>query len=316
MTDKLYLGIDVSQTKLDVAVRPSSEQWQTNNDPDGIASLVERVGSVKPSLIVIEATGGLENPVVAALLVAQWRVAVVNPRQVRDFAKATGRLAKTDQLDAQILAHFAQAIQPQPRPRPDEATQALAALVARRRDLVTRLTAERNRRRTAPALIAERITQHIDWLVTELAEVDDQIQDHIAQSTTWQATAKTLRSTPGVGPVTTCTLLAQLPELGHLNRKQIAALGGVAPLNQDSGKRQGRRIIWGGRAEVHTALYMATVSATRCNPVIKAFYERLLAAGKLKKVALTACMRKLLTILNAMVKNKTEWKPPETTTPA
>ncbi len=316
MTDKLYLGIEVSQSKLDVAVRPSQEQWQTNNDLEGIASLVERVGSVKPSLIVIEATGGLENPVVAALLVAQRRVAVVNPRQVRDFAKATGRLAKTDRLDAQVLAHFAQAIQPEPRPLPDEATQTLAALVARRRDLVTMLTAERNRRRTAPALIAERITKHLDWLVTELAEVDDQIQDHIEQSTQWQATAKTLRSTPGVGPVLTCTLLAKLPELGYLNRKQIAALGGVAPLNHDSGQWHGRRIIWGGRAEVRAVLYMATVSATRCNPVIKDFYERLLAAGKLKKVALTACMRKLLTILNAMVKNKTMWKPPETTTPA
>jgi transposase len=307
MKPKIYIGIDVSRLNLDIAVRPSGEQWRTGNDPDSIGHLVKRLQQLEPALIVVEATGGLENLLVAELSLASLAVAVVNPRQTRDFAKASGRLAKTDQLDADNLAHFGQAVQPEPRQLPDEQTQALAALVRRRRQLVTMLTAERNRLRTAPQVTSERITRHIKWLESELADLDTDLNNQLYQAGPWQATAEILTSTPGVGPVTTCTLLAQLPELGHLNRKQIAALVGVAPLNNDSGQQRGRRTIWGGRAAVRATLYMATLSAVRHNPVIRAFYERLLQAGKPKKVALTAAMRKLLTILNAMVKNNSLW---------
>ena len=311
MMTQPYIGIDVSKTKLDSAVRPSGEQWQSTNDPDGIAGLVNRLQGLEPALIVVEATGGLEQSLVAALQVAQLPVAVVNPRQARDFAKATGRLAKTDQLDADNLAHFAQAVQPEPRRLPDEQTQALAAVLSRRRQLLEMLTAERNRLKSAPTVTVERIAKHIDWLQSELAEVDADLQHHLSQSEPWQAKADLLQSTPGVGPITTYTLLAELPELGQLNRKQIAALVGVAPLNNDSGQQRGRRTIWGGRATVRTTLYMATLTAVQHNPSIKAFYNRLLQAGKPKKVALTAAARKLLTILNVMVKNNSFWNPPK-----
>jgi transposase len=307
MKSKTYIGIDVSQSNLDIAVRPGGEQWRTGNDPDSISNLVKRLQQLEPALIVVEATGGLENLLVAELSLAHLPIAVVNPRQVRDFAKATGRLAKTDQLDADNLAHFAQAVQPELRRLPDEPTQELAALVSRRRQIVTMLSAERNRLRTAPKVTVERIAKHIAWLEAELADLDADLNNQINHSQPWQAKAEVLGSTPGVGPVTTCTLLAQLPELGHLNRKQIAALAGVAPLNNDSGQQRGRRTIWGGRAAVRATLYMATLSAVRHNPVIRTFYERLLHAGKPKKVALTAAMRKLLTILNAMVKNNSLW---------
>jgi len=314
MKPKIYIGIDVSQLNLDIAVRPSGEQWRTGNDPESISHLIKRLQQLEPALIVVEATGGLENLLVAELSLVRLAVAVVNPRQTRDFAKASGRLAKTDQLDADNLAHFAQAIQPEPRQLPDEHTQELAAVVTRRRQIVTMLTAERNRLRTAPQVIAERIAQHIQWLESELADLDADLNNQLNQAGPWQATAQILTSTPGVGPVTTCTLLAQLPELGYLNRKQIAALAGVAPLNNDSGQQRGRRTIWGGRAAVRSALYMATLSAVRHNPVIRTFYERLLQAGKPKKVALTAAMRKLLTILNAMVKNNSCWNSSQTAT--
>jgi transposase len=261
-------------------------------------------------LIVVEATGGLEQPLVAALQVAELPVAVVNPRQARDFAKATGQLAKTDQLDADNLAHFGQAVKPEPRRLPDEQTQLLAALLTRRRQLVEMMTAERNRLKSAPTVTAERITKHIDWLQSELVEVDQELGQQLQQSEPWQAKADLLQSTPGIGPITTYTLLAELPELGQLNRKQIAALVGVAPLNNDSGQKRGRRIIWGGRASVRTTLYMATLTAVQHNPTIKAFYKHLLEAGKPKKVALTAALRKLLTILNTMVKNNSHWNPP------
>ena len=309
MMSKTYIGIDVSQLNLDIAVRPGGEQWRTGNDPESISSLVKRFQQLEPALIVVEATGGLENLLVAELSLAHLPVAVVNPRQARDFAKATGRLAKTDQLDADNLAHFAEAVHPEPRQLPDEQTQELAALVTRRRQIVAMLSAERNRLRTAPRVTAERIAQHIAWLEGELADLDVALNNQIKQSQPWQAKAEVLSSTPGVGPVTTCTLLAELPELGHLNRKQIAALAGVAPLNNDSGQQRGRRTIWGGRAAVRSSLYMATLTAVRHNPVIRTFYERLLQAGKPKKVALTAAMRKLLTILNAMVKNNSLWNP-------
>lgn len=311
MMTQPYIGIDVSKAKLDSAVRPSGEPWQSANDPDGIAGLVSRLQGLQPALIVVEATGGLEQPLVAALQVAQLPVAVVNPRQARDFAKATGRLAKTDPLDADNLAHFAQAVQPEPRRLPDEQTQALAAVLTRRRQLIEMLTAERNRLKSAPTVTVERIAKHIDWLHSELAEVDADLHDHLSQSEAWQAQADLLQSTPGVGPITTYTLLAELPELGQLNRKQIAALVGVAPLNNDSGRQRGRRTIWGGRATVRTTLYMATLTAVQHNPVIKAFYNRLVQAGKPKKVALTAAARKLLTILNVMVKNNSFWNPPK-----
>lgn len=312
MKSKTYIGIDVSQLNLDIAVRPSGEQWRTGNDPESISHLVKRLQQLEPALIVVEATGGLENLLVAELSLAHLPVAVVNPRQVRDFAKATGRLAKTDQLDADNLAHFAQAVQPQPRGVPDEPTQELAALVSRRRQIVTMLSAERNRLRTTAKVTVERIAKHIAWLEGELADLDADLNNQINHSQPWQAKAEVLGSTPGVGPITTCTLLAQLPELGHLNRKQIAALAGVAPLNNDSGLKRGRRTIWGGRAAVRATLYMATLSAVRHNPVIRTFYERLLHAGKPKKVALTAAMRKLLTILNAMVKNNSLWNSSQT----
>lgn len=310
MNTQIYVGIDVSKTKLDSATRPTRQQWQNDNDPAGISELVSRLQELKPVLIVLEATGGLEQPLVAALQVAELPVAVVNPRQTRDFAKASGQLAKTDQLDADNLAHFAQAVQPEARRLPDEQTQALAALLTRRRQLIEMMTAERNRLKSALTLTSERITKHIEWLQSELAEIDQDLGQQLQQSQPWQAKADVLQSTPGIGPITTYTLLAELPELGQLNRKQIAALVGVAPLNNDSGQKRGRRTIWGGRACVRTCLYMATLTAVRHNPTIKAFYQHLLEAGKPKKVALTAALRKLLTILNTMVKNNSPWNPP------
>jgi transposase len=314
MNTKTYIGLDISKANIDVAVRPGKEQWQTSNDPDGIVDLVARLEQLTPTLIVVEATGGLENALVVELGLAQLPVAVVNPRQARDFAKATGRLAKTDTLDADNLAHFGQAVKPEVRSLPDEQTQQLAALVTRRRQVVQILTAERNRLHSAPKVTVDRIAKHIEWLEAELAELEDDLNSHIRQSEQWQTKDKILQSSPGVGPVTSHTLITGLPELGLLNRKEIAALVGVAPLNNDSGHRRGYRTVWGGRAAVRSVLYMATLSATQHNPVIKTFYQRLLQAGKPKKVALTAAMRKLLTILNAMVKSGSMWNPPKTAT--
>lgn len=310
MAKEKYIGIDVSKKYLDIAVRPSGQEWRTGNNSSDIDELVSRIKKFKPKLIVVEATGGLERELVVAMQLAQMPLAVVNPRQARDFAKATGRLAKTDQLDADNLAHFGQAVQPEARPLPDEATQQLAALITRRRQVVEMLTAERNRLKGAPAVSAEHIRQHIEWLEGQLADLDDDLNDRLEQSQQWQAKAKIMQSVPGVGQVTTLTLLADLPELGLLNRKEIAALVGVAPLSHDSGQYRGRRTIWGGRALVRSTLYMATLSAVQHNPIIKRFYERLLLAGKAKKLALTAALRKLLTILNAMVKSNSLWNPP------
>lgn len=310
MMTRRYIGIDVSKTTLDSVLRPGDKHWQSDNDPAGITDLVIDLQELNPELIVVEATGGLEQPLVAALQAAGLAVAVVNPRQARDFAKATGRLAKTDQLDAANLAHFAEAVRPEPRHLPDEQTQVLAALLSRRRQLIEILTAERNRLKSAPTVTAARISKHIEWLESELADIDSELHDQLSQSQLWQTKAKVLQSTPGIGPITTFSLLADLPELGHLNRKQIAALVGLAPLNNDSGRYRGQRHIWGGRAAVRTSLYMATLTAVQHNPVIKAFYDRLVQAGKPKKVALTAAARKLLTILNVMVKNNSLWNPP------
>lgn len=265
-------------------------------------------GACQPTLIVLEATGGLELPLTGALAATGLPVVVVNPRQVRDFAKATGRLAKTDALDAAILAQFAEAVRPALRPLPDAATQALSALLTRRRQLLEMRTAEQNRLGSARSPVHKGIRAHITWLDHRLADLDLDLGRTIRESPVWREQDDLLQSTPGVGPVLARTLLADLPELGTLNRKQVAALVGVAPLNRDSGTLRGRRTIWGGRAPVRAALYMSALAATRFNPVIRAFYQRLCATGKAKKVALTACMHKLLLILNAMVKHRIPWQ--------
>jgi len=304
----IYVGIDVSKDSLEVAQRPDGEAWCVGNDEADIAALVARLAQSPPALVILEATGGMEMPLVRALVAAQLPAVVVNPRQVREFARATGRLAKTDTIDAQVLAQFGEAVQPEIRLLPDAATQELGALVTRRRQLIEMLTAEKNRLRTATRTVRADIQGHIRWLEHRLSDLDDDLDQAIRSSPVWRERDNLLQSIPGVGPVLSLTLLAELPELGALNRKEIAALVGVAPLNRDSGHFRGKRKVWGGRSHVRSALYMAALVATRHNPVIKAFYGRLLAAGKPKKVALTACMRKLLTILNAMTRDHRSWQ--------
>jgi transposase len=307
--EEVVAGIDVAKATLDVAVRPSGEHRHMTNDAAGIAELVAWLRIVGPRVIVVEATGGYEAPLVAELGLAALPVAVVNPRQVRDFARATGRLAKTDRLDAHVLAHFAEAVRPTPRPLPEEAAQELKALLERRRQVVAMRTAEENRLgATRVATVRTRIQAHLAWLEADLKAVDDDLRRRLRASPLWREQDDLLRSVPGIGPVLSLTLLAELPELGRLSHGQIAALVGVAPLNRDSGALRGRRAIWGGRRAVRTALYMGTLRATRCNPIIREFYDRLLEAGKAKKVALVACMRKMLTILNAMLKHRTPWQ--------
>jgi len=305
-----FVGIDVAKAELEVVVRPSGARWTVTNNPVGLAQVQERLQASAPSLIVLEATGGYEVAVVAALATAALPVVVLNARQVRDFARATGRLAKTDAIDAGVLAHFAEVVRPPVRPLPDTMTQSLQAWLLRRRQLVEMLLAEEQRRSRAPRPIQRQIDQHVRWLRAQLGAVEKDLAQTLRESPVWREKDNLLRSVPGVGPVLTTTLLGDVPELGQLNRKQIAALIGVAPLNRDSGTYRGRRAVWGGRAHVRATLYMATLTAARYNPVIRAFYERLVAAGKPKKVALTACMRKLLTILNAMIARRTAWKPP------
>lgn len=300
-----FVGIDVAKATLDVTVRPTGERWQLANEEPAFAALLARLRPLAPTLVVLEATGGFEHAVVAALAAAGLPVVVANPRQVRDFARATGQLAKTDTIDAQVLALFAERVRPTPRPLPDEAVQALDAVLTRRRQLVEMLTAERNRLGRARASVARRIRAHLRWLERELADVDRDLGRLIEQSPVWRAQDDLLQSVPGVGPVVSRTLLGELPELGRLTRKQIAALVGVAPLARDSGTLRGRRLVWGGRAPVRAVLYMGALVATRWNPVIRAFYLRLRAAGKPAKVALVACMRKLLIILNAMARSGT-----------
>lgn len=304
-----YVGIDLSKDYLDVAVRPTGQQWRMGNTEEELDQLVKRLQGLSPALVVLEATGSLEVPVAAALGAVDLPVAVVNPRQVRDFARATGKLAKTDKLDAQVLALFAERVRPTPRPLPDAAAQALSALLARRRQLVAMLTTERNRLGTALPNVRPGIQEHIVWLEGKLGELSDRMSQLLRESPLWREKEDLLQGVPGVGPVLSLTLLADLPELGTLGRRQIAALVGVAPLNRDSGSLRGKRTVWGGRAKVRAVLYMAALVAARFNPVIRAFYQRLLAAGKPKKVALIACMRKLLTILNAMVKHRHPWNP-------
>ncbi len=307
MQQQVFVGIDVSKGRLDVAVRPSEERFTVTNDSAGIAERVERLAKLKATLMVLEATGGLETAVTVALVARGLAVAVVNPRQARDFAKSMGKLAKTDKIDAMVLARFAEAIRPQPRQLPDEQAQLLQATLVRRRQLIEMLVAEKNRLPLTHVSMQARVEEHIAWLETELKTIDQDLNVQLRASPVWREKEDLLLGVKGVGPVLTTTLLAELPELGQLNRKQIAALVGVAPFNRDSGKFKGKRAIWGGRAAVRNVLYMATLSASQFNPVIRDFYQHLLEQGKLKKVALIACARKLLTILNAMIHSMKPW---------
>ena len=306
--EAIYVGIDVAKAQLDVAVRPADEGWVVSNDDAGVRQLVSRLKTLEPVMVVLEASGGIELPLVASMAVEELPVVVVNPRQVRDFARATGKLAKTDSLDAAVLAHFGEAVKPPVRPLRDAETQALNSLAARRHQVMSMIVSEKNRLGTAATAVCPRIEAHIEWLQRELADLDRDLRQTLRQSPVWREKDDLLRTVPGVGEQVSLTLLAYLPELGALDRRQIAALVGVAPFNRDSGTMRGRRTIWGGRARVRAALYMGALVATRHNPVIKDFYLRLLAAGKPKKVALTACMRKLLVILNSMLKHRSAWR--------
>ena len=304
------MGIDVSKRRLHVAVAPTGDRWEGANDEAGITALVNRLQNEAVSLVVVEATGGYEVIVAAAVAAAGLAVAVCNPREVRDFARSLKRLAKTDRIDAAILAEYAQRVQPQVRPLADAASQELQALVTRRRQLVGMLTAEKNRLGTAPPRIQANIQANIAWLERCLEELNQDIDATIRSSPVWRAKDRLLQSVPGVGPVLSMTLLAGVPELGTLTRQQVAALVGLAPFNRDSGQFRGRRSIWGGRAAIRATLFMATVVAVRRNAVLHGFYARLRTAGKPPKVALTACMRKLLSILNAMARTNIPWEPP------
>jgi len=305
-----FIGIDVSKDRLDVCIRPSGESFAVAHDGDALAALVERLQALAPRLVVLEATGGYETVVASAIAAAHVPLAVVNPRQIRDFARATGKLAKTDRLDAAAMAHFAEAIRPPVRPIPDAQAQALSELVARRRQVIEMIVAEGNRRRRASQRrVIRAIDRHLALLQTELSELDGDIDNAIRQSPAWQAEADLLQSVPGVGPATLRTLIAELPELGCLTRRKIAALVGVAPINRDSGTLRGRRMIAGGRRAVRAALYMAALVASRANPVIAAHYRKLRGAGKTGKQALVACTRKLLVILNAILRDRKPWQP-------
>ena len=305
------VGIDVAKDTLEIAARPDNTSWATANRVEDFPVLLEKLRELAPERIILEATGGWETPLANHLAAAGLPVIIINPRQARDFAKATGKLTKTDKVDARGLAHFGEAIKPAVRRLPDEQTQALAALLTRRRQLVEMYAAEQNRLVTVqhrPAL-KEEVEAHLKWLKQRIAQLDDDLRKQLEESAVWRAHDQLLQSVPGVGDVVSRTLLSQLPELGTLSDKEIAALVGVAPHAHDSGKRKGQAHIRGGRANVRSLLYMAALTAIRWNPVIKAFYQRLLAKGKLKKVALTACMRKLLVILNSMIKKQKSWNP-------
>lgn len=305
----LAVGIDVSKAEFAITTHPTGERWTSRTTPDAIEALIRRLTALQPTVIVVEATGGYEMALVAACAAVPLPVAVVNPRQVRAFAQALGRTAKTDAIDADVLALFGARVQPAPRAVPDAATQALAALVARRRQLLEMLGAEQRRLEQATTNTVRRdLRNHIRWLERRVKDVDDEIGGAIQGSPIWRVQDDLLRSVPGIGPTVARTLLAELPELGRLDRRAIAALVGVAPFNRDSGQWRGRRMIWGGRASVRTALYMAALVATRHNATLKRFYQRLRAAGKPPKVALVAVMRKLLTIVNAMIKHQSRWQ--------
>jgi transposase len=304
-----FVGIDVAKHRLEIHVRPAGEGFTIDHDEASVAALAERLAALAPALVVLEATGGMEVRLAAALAAAGLPVAVVNPRQVRAFARATGTLAKTDRLDAMAIARFAEAVRPPVRSLPDEATRRLGALVARRRQLLEMLVAERNRRQAADPTLHQRIDAHLRWLEEALAEIERDLDGAVRASPVWRAKEELLRSVPGIGNVSARTLLAELPELGSLTRRQAAALVGVAPFSRDSGKMRGRRTVWGGRARLRACLYMAAVAAARgSNAVIASFYKRLRLAGKPAKLALTACMRKLVVTLNAMLRTNTAWK--------
>jgi transposase len=307
-TAGIFVGIDISKTWLDIAVHESEATWRAGNDDKGIAGLVKRLKQMKPALVVLEATGGYEMQLVAELAHAKLPVVVTNPRKVRAFARSTGKLAKTDKLDARLLAHFAAAIRPAIRPLPSEEEEQLTGLLVRRRQLVDMLTVEKNRLHTVRPALRDDIKEHIAWLQDKLTKMDEEIDQFVKRTSLWKEKDGILRSVPGVGRVTSCTLLAMLPELGTINRQEIAALVGVAPVNKDSGRKQGKRRVYGGRATVRSVLYMAALAAKRYNPRIKKFYDELLQRGKEKKVALTACMRKLLVILNAMLRTNQPWR--------
>ena len=302
-----FVGIDVSKATLEVGVLPQETFWSSANDDAGRADVVARLREMAPTLIVLEATGGYEAVIAAQLAAAGLPVVVVNPRQVRDFAKACGKLAKTDRIDARVLALYAKTMRPEVRPLKDEHSRELDALFIRRRQIVDMLTMEKNRLGMAAARVRKGLKAHIVWLEKRVEEVDGELQALIEESPVWRAKDEILQSAKGIGPVASVALLSQLPELGRLDRKKISALAGIAPLNNDSGTFKGRRSVWGGRSNVRPPLYMATLAAIRCNPVIKAFHARLKAAGKKPKVAIVACMRKLLTILNAMIKSMAPW---------
>jgi transposase len=305
---EIFVGIDISKAWLDVAVHEQEAAFRTSNDDAGIASLVKRLKKVKPTLIVLEPTGGFEKLVMAELTHARLPAVVVNAKRVRDFARATGRIAKTDELDAKVLAHFAAAVRPPVRDLHSEEEEQLTALLTRRKQVLNMLTMEKNRLLTVRTKMRSEIEAHIHWLSKSLKALDKKIEDFVESSSIWKEKDALLQSVPGVGPVTSATMLGMLPELGQLNRQEIAALVGVAPVNKDSGKKQGRRRVYGGRADVRSVLYMAALAAKKFNPVIKKFYERLIQQGKEKKVALTACMRKLLVILNAMMHSNQPWR--------
>lgn len=307
------VGIDVSKLHLDVAMRPTGERFRVENNDTGFVELLKRVKKLKPERIVLEPSGGYELELVQSLARAKLPVVVVNARQIRQFAQATGRLAKTDELDADVLAHFAEAIQPEIRALSDETHRELEALVTRRRQLVDMRGAEQKRRQTAPRPVHPNIDHVIAFLSQQIDDIDDSLQKLVRATPVWREADDLLQSVPGVGPVLSATLTAFLPELGQLNRKQIAALVGVAPLNNDSGQMSGKRSIWGGRAPVRAVLYMAAHSAARYNPPLALFYQRLIAKGKTPKVALVAVMRKLLTVLNAIVRRHQPWTPTPTT---
>lgn len=298
----IFVGIDVSKDQLEVAQRPDLTSWTASNDPNGIGGLIEQLLELRPTLVVLEATGGYESALGVALLAASVPTVVINPRKARDFARATDHLAKTDKIDAQVLAEFAEKIRPEVRPVPEATVQELSALLRRRQQLVEMLTAEKNRARLATRLVRRDIQAHIRWLEKRLAESDKDLDEAIRSTPAWRERDSLIQSEKGAGRVLSLTCLGELPELGRLNHKRISALVGVAPFNKDSGRFRGKRMIAGGRPQVRAVLYMATLVATRHNPVIREFYQRLLAAGKPKKVALVACMRKLLTILNAIVR--------------
>jgi len=308
MNTQVFVGLDVSKQHLDVAVRPQNRHFVTPNHDRGIKQLVKRLAALKPQLIVLEASGGYEFLVTAALAEAQLPVALINPQAVRKFAGATGKLAKTDKIDAQVLAHFAEALRPEPRSLPDQAHQVLKAALQRRQQVVKMIGQEENRlEKTFIPAVRQDIQVHLTWLRRRLEQLERDLDDQIRQSPLWQDRDRLYQSVPGIGPIVSRAVIAHLPELGTLPGKKAVALVGVAPYNRDSGRLRGKRMIRGGRSHLRRMLYMAAVVASRFNPVIRAFYQRLRSAGKPPKLALTACIRKLVLILNAMVKNNQPW---------